>query len=312
MISPPTTSAEQAPARFDPPDTHFVNAVRLTLRHWLSVAAIAGLVLPGTPWLWKRIERFDMSSDYRVPFALSKDYWLYQRQLERIPKDRPVLIGDSVVWGEYVRADGTLSHFLSEQLAQPGQVVNAGVNGLFPLALEGLVRYYAGPLRHRQIILHCNLLWLSSPKADLHTAKEERFNHADLVPQLVSHIPCYRAGLNHRLAVVLEREFPFAQWANHLQIAYFGQKNVLSWTLEEEDGNPPRFPNAFKNPFSQITLAVPGEPAIDPERGPASPRHKPWSNTGQGSTRFEWVELERSLQWAAFQRLVPQIGRAHV
>ena len=26
--------------------------------------------------------------------------------------------------------------------------------------------------------------------------------------------------------------------------------------------------------------------------------------TGEGSTRFEWVQLDRSLQWGAFQRLV--------
>jgi hypothetical protein len=56
--------------------------------------------------------------------------------------------------------------------------------------------------------------------------------------------------------------------------------------------------------LAQITLTVPSEPSADPERGPTSPRHKPWSTTGQGSTRFEWVELDQSLQWAAFQRLV--------
>ncbi|MEO8347622.1 MAG: hypothetical protein ABI610_01825, partial [Acidobacteriota bacterium] len=39
-----------------------------------------------------------------------------------------------------VRPDGTLPHFLNEQSGLPGKFVNAGVNGLFPLALEGLVR----------------------------------------------------------------------------------------------------------------------------------------------------------------------------
>ena len=49
---------------------------------------------------------------------------------------------------------------------------------------------------------------------------------------------------------------------------------------------------------------VPSEPEVDPDRGPASPRHKAWSNTGDGASRFEWVDLDRSLQWGAFQRLV--------
>jgi hypothetical protein len=145
---------------------------------------------------------------------------------------------------------------------------------------------------------------MSSPKADLSTTKEERFNHADLVPQFSPRIPCYKSDLNHRLAAIIERHFTFSQWASHLQIAYFGQKNVLAWTLEEDAGNSARLPNAYRNLLGQITMSVPSEPAVDPERGPNSPRHKPWSVTGRGSTRFEWVELDQSLQWAALQRLV--------
>lgn len=285
-------------------ETRFVNALRLNARLWLGAAVIVAAVLLGTPRLWKKVERFETGRDYRIPYALSKDYWLYERRLERISPTNIALIGDSVAWGEYVRADGTLSHFLNERSGAPGKFVNAGVNGLFPLAFEGLIRHYGAPLRHRKIILHCNVLWMSSPKADLSTPKEERFNHADLVPQFSPRIPCYKADLNHRLAAVVERHFTFSQWASHLQIAYFGQKNILTWTLEEDSSNPARLPNAYRNPFAQITMQVPPEPPDDPERGPASPRHKPWSTTGQGSTRFEWVELDRSLQWAAFQRLV--------
>ena len=290
-------------------ETRFVNAMRLTARQWLAVAALVLLVLLGTSPLWKSVERFDTGPDYRIPYALSKDYWLYERRLEQLAPTNIAVLGDSVVWGEYVRPDGTLAHFLNEvlpdgQRGQSGIFVNAGVNGLFPLAFEGLIRDYGSALRQRKVILHCNVLWMSSPKADLHTEKEERFNHADLVPQFSPRLPCYKADLNRRLAVGVERHFTFAQWANHLQVAYFGQKNILAWTLEEDDHTPPRYPNAYRNPFTQITLTVPTEPAVDPERGPASPRHKPWSTTGEGSTRFEWVELDQSLQWAAFQRLV--------
>jgi hypothetical protein len=87
-------------------------------------------------------------------------------------------------------------------------------------------------------------------------------------------------------------------------VAYFEQKNVLAWTLEENGATPPRYLNAHKNPLAQIAMVVPGEPTIDPDRGSASPRHRPWSTTGQGSTRFEWVDLDQSLQWAAFRRLL--------
>ena len=285
-------------------ETRFVNAMRLSARQWLVVAILVVFILAAAPALWKKVERFETGPDYRIPYALSKDYWLYERRAGRLSSSNVIILGDSVVWGEYVRADGTLSHFLNAKSGQPGRFANAGVNGLFPLAFEGLIRHHGSPIRGQKVILHCNLLWLSSPKADLHTEKEERFNHADLVPQFSPRIPSYKADLNRRLAVVVERHFPFWPWADHLQTAYFGGKNLLAWTLEEDDASPPHYPNACKNPFGQISLTVPAEPVVDPERGPESPRHKPWSTTGEGSTRFEWVDLDRSLQWAAFQRLV--------
>ncbi len=281
-----------------------MNEVRLNARQWTAVLTILVAVTLLTPPLWKKAEQFETGADYRIPYSLSKDYWLYERRLQQVAATNIIVLGDSVVWGEYVRLNGTLSHFLNEQAGQPGKFMNAGVNGLFPLALEGLVRYYGTPLNHRKVILHCNVLWMTSPKADLSTTKEERFNHVDLVPQFAPRIPCYKADLNQRLGAIVERHFIFSQWATHLQSTYFGQKSLVSWTLEEDGNDPPLHPNVYKNPFEQITLNVPSEPADDPERGSSSPRHKPWSTTGEGSTRFEWVELNRSLQWAAFQRLV--------
>ena len=284
------------------PEPPFVNEVRLDARHWAVVFAIVLLVVTLTSPLWKKVERFDTGPDYRIPYDLSKDYWLYERRLQRIASTNIVVLGDSVVWGEYVLPDGTWSHFLNRETG--ARFVNAGVNGLFPLALEGLVRCYGRPLRHRKVMLHCNLLWMTSPKADLSTDKEEQFNHAALVPQFFPRIPCYRADANERLNAIVERNVPFFEWVSHLQNAYFGQKSIPKWTLEEEDGDPPRYPNVYRNPFSQITLAVPSEPQDDPQRGPQSPRHRPWFTNATGTTRFDWVALDKSLQWHAFQRVI--------
>jgi hypothetical protein len=178
------------------------------------------------------------------------------------------------------------------------------VNGMFPLALEGLVKHYGDPFHGHKVILHCNLLWLSSPKADLQTHKTEQFNHSRLVPQFTPKIPCYGAELSDKLGAIVERNFPMIQWATHLENAYFGQKSILQWTLMDNGGDPPRYTNSYRNPLRQITMEVPKALENDPERGPASPRHRPWSTTGKGSARFEWVTLQSSLQWAAFQRLV--------
>ena len=281
-----------------------VNEIRLSARQWLAVLVLVGLAAALTPRLWERVERFQTGPDYRIPYSLSKDYWLYGRRLRQAATpDKVLLLGDSVVWGEYVAPDGTLSHFLDQQAGAADRFINGGLNGLFPLAQEGLLRYYGGALRHRKLILQCNVLWLTSPKADLSTAKEEQFNHSRLVPQFRPRIPCYKADANQRLSAVIERHAPFIAWVDHLQDAYFGQKSILSWTLEDDGGSPPGYPNAWKNPLSQIRLAVPCAPQDDPDRGPASPRHKPWS----GTARFDWVDLDASLQWAAFQRLLEML-----
>jgi hypothetical protein len=286
-------------------ETQMVNEMRLNLRQCLRALGIILLAVVLTPWLWKGLERFQTGPDYRIPYDLSKDYWLYQRRLEeRLEPDAIVLLGDSVVWGEYVLPNGTWSHFLNEQTGQADRFVNGGVNGLFPLALEGLVDSYGRALRNRKVILHCNLLWLSSPKADLSIDKEEKFNHSRLVPQFFPRIPCYKADANERLGAMVEREVNFSAWVDHLQDAYFGQRSILNWTLEDDGGDPARYPNSYKDPLAQITFHVPDAPGEDPQRGPKSPRHKPWTESG-GVTPFEWVDhLETSLQWGAFRQVV--------
>lgn len=293
------------PAQAQPVVPFGVNEVRLDPRQWLASILIIALVALLVPRLWTRIERFDTGPDYRIPYELSKDYWLYARRMNQVTKpDKIVVLGDSVVWGEYVLPDGTLSHFLNQQAGTKERFINGGLNGLFPLAQEGLVNHWAGSFRHQKVLLHCNLLWLTSPKADLSTDKEERFNHSRLVPQFFPRIPCYKADANERLTAVIERQLGFLGWVQHLQNAYFGQKSILQWTLEDDGGDPPHFTNAARNPLSQITLRVPSAATADPQRGPNSPRHRPWSDTGFGTAQFEWVDLDASLQWQAFRRII--------
>lgn len=306
MAHEPLTVQTATPPPASPPrQVPFgVNEVRLSARQWLiALGILLGIALL-TPRGWERIERFDTGPDYRLPYQLSKDYWLYGRRLRQaVRQHQAVVVGDSVVWGEYVLPDGTLSHFLNRETGQADRFANGGVNGMFPLALEGLIRYHGGALARQKVLLQCNVLWMTSPKADLSTDKEEQFNHSRLVPQFSPTIPCYRADANERLAAVFERQVYFLAWVDHLQNAWFKQKSILSWTLEDDGGDPPRYPNARKNPLRQIGLTVPSAPANDPDRGPSSPRHKPWSTTGEGTARYEWVELDASLQWGAFQRL---------
>jgi hypothetical protein len=334
-----TTDTLQSSARGAVTDVPFgVNEMRLRARQWAAVAVIVLACAMGIPWLWQRVEPLETGRGYRVPYALSKDYWLCQRRLDGIvdPASVPVL-GDSVIWGEYVRPDGTLTHFLNQETAfgrkgtgtfspptmlrtVPGgkmsqspaaseRFLNCGVNGLFPLAMEGLVRYYGESLGNRKLIVHFNLLWLTSPKADLSTAKEENFNHQRLVPQFYPRIPCYRADTAERLGAVVERNVGFFAWVSHVNDVYFNHESLPLWTLEDDGSMPPHRQNAWRNPLRQFTRKPPGEPRDDPERGPSSPRHRPWTEGGAGPARFDWVPLDQSLQWQAFQRLLGLLRR---
>lgn len=303
MSLPVTTAPPPKPATKEVP--FGVNAMRLTSAQWLLTVGLILFILLLTPQLWKSIERFDTGPNYRMPYALSQDYWLYERWLGRAASASKVMVvGDSVVWGEYVLPDGTLSHFLNREAGQTNLFANTGVNGLFPLALEGLVKYYGGDLHGKKVLLQCNFLWMSSPKADLQTTKEEKINHSRLIPQFTPRIPCYRVDSNERLAAVVERNLRMVSWVNHIQHADFEGKSILNWTLQDNGDDPPVYTNSYRNPLAQIKLTVPTAPSDDLARGPASSRHVPWFKNSTSPNQFEWVDLNTSLQWSAFQRLV--------
>ena len=284
-----------------------VNEMRLNARQWLAVLAIVAAFVFTAPGLWGRFETFDTGPDYRIPYQLSKDYWLYERWLSKLSDPQQIaVIGDSVVWGEYVARHGTLSHFLGAESARPDRFVNCAMNGLFPLALEGLVEHYASSLSHRKVILHSNILWMSSSHADLSEDQEQVFNHSRLVPQFRPHIAPYRADAAERLSVVVERHVGLFAWVGHLQNAYFDQQSIPTWTLEAaRQASPSALAPRGRSVLRRfLELEVPGELENDPQRGLHSPRHRPWTASGGQPTQFEWVALDRSMQWAAFQRLV--------
>ena len=91
------------------------NGIRLTGRQWLGLGLFAVVILVFAPALWRRTEKFALEPDYRIPHDLSNDYWLYERFAGlAADHDDTLLIGDSVVWGEYVNRQETLSHYLNE------------------------------------------------------------------------------------------------------------------------------------------------------------------------------------------------------
>jgi hypothetical protein len=271
-----------------PDRTAFSNSIRLTGREWLGLGLFAGLLVLLAPAIWERLEPFAVDADYRMPHDLGNDYWLYKRYAD-LAAERydTIVIGDSVVWGEYATRRETLSHYLNEQAGEE-RYVNLGLDGAHPLALEGLVRHYTSGIAGKGVLLQCNLLWLSSAKADLQDDKATEFNHPRLVRQFIPRIPSYKEEVSPRLGTVVEQRSPFSQWTNHLQQAYYHQTDIPSWTLE----------HPYDNPVKPLTRGLP--PADEGRRHLA----QPWYKSGITVQDFPWVDPETSLQWHAFQRVV--------
>jgi hypothetical protein len=269
------------------------HVVRLSGRQWLAVAVVLLAVVGLGPTLWNQVEVFQPGSDYRLPYELSSDYWLWRRHCSRAcDQNRVLVIGDSVIWGHYVPPDETLSHYLNKSAGSP-RFANLGLDGTHPAALMGLVQYYGVGLWNRTVVLHFNPLWLSSTKHDLQTDKEFRFNHADLVSQFLVDIPCYKASTAQRLRIAAKRALPFANWVAHLRTVYYGGKDLQTWTLD----------NPYACPVMPVMRGLP-EPGGVPE-----PSGGTWVEKGGRKQTLSWVTLDSSLQWRFFRRAVELLRR---
>jgi len=283
---------ERKETRDRKPEPYSSNAIRLSGREWLIVAAFALVIWYALPPLWERAEKLASEPDYRMPYELSGDYWLFSRYSRAAAQTYDtLLVGDSVVWGQYVTRPQTLSHYLNE-LAGAERVANLGLDGTHPIALAGLLEHYARGIADKKVILHCNPLWMSSTKHDLQADDDIRINHPRLLPQFTPRIPSYKESVTARLGIIVERNTPFNGWTNHLQQAYFRDKNapldIPAWTVE----------NPYENPLKPVTLVLP--PSGNELRHEAIS----WTERGVRKADFPWLEPETSLQWRAFQRAV--------
>ncbi|MBM3997056.1 MAG: hypothetical protein FJ303_23325 [Planctomycetes bacterium] len=276
----------------------FSNAVRLSAGQWLGIAIFAIAFVVAAPSLWNRYEEFTPDADYRIPLKLRQDYWLFERYAGLAAREyEAVILGDSVMWGEYVLRGETLSHYLNQQAGKP-QFANLGLGAAHPLALAGLIEHYSSGVRNATVILHCNPLWLSNPKADLQDPEFKEFAHPDLVPQFWPHLPPYpvpwfpdnpddKQKISQRLGIVVEQRVPFNKWTRHLQHAYYGGESIPSWTLQ----------HPYDNPLEPMTRGLP----VENEKRRYEVR--PWYKDRKRED-YPWVDMGTSLQWPAFQRAV--------
>jgi hypothetical protein len=264
------------------------NLVRLSIREWLVVLLVLVLLGAISGPLWNRVESSSWAADYRIPYGSSEDYWLFGRFCtEAVGSGKTLVVGDSFVWGQYAGRSETLSSFLNQETGSTG-FVNAGLDGSHPLALEGLMKHYCGELRNGQVILHLNLLWMSSLQADLQLEGGPQFNHPRLVPQFAPTIPSYRASTSDRLGVLVARHLPVLDWNRHLRFTYFENRDLPRWTLD----------HPYENPLHKlVSTEIPSDDL-------PHPNPQAWDVEGGSLQDPPWVNLDSSLQWQAFQRLV--------
>ena len=276
----------------------FSNAIRLSGRQWLGVALFALVLAWLAPVLWKQVEEFTLEPDYRMPRELSNDYWFYERYVGLAAEEYDILVlGDSVIWGEFVTRSETLPHYLNTHEGKE-RFANLGLNGAHPLALEGLIEHYAGTIAGKRVLLHCNPTWLQHRKADLQDVDAD-VNHPRLVPQFVPRIPAYKEEISQRLGILVERRLAINKWTNHLQQAYYRTdvpsipNDIPSWTLK----------HPYDNPLAPLSRPLP--PSDDKRREDSGP----WKKRGVTVQDVAWIDMDTSLQWPAFQRVVEILHR---
>jgi hypothetical protein len=266
------------------------NPLRLSLPQWGVTLLLLAAIFCFTPRLWERAEPLQAAADARVPYGLGNDYWMYDRYCRQACADeKDLVLGDSVMWGHYVESRDTLPADLNRQIGQP-RFANVGVDGIHPAAMSGLVEYYGRAICGRRVLLHCNLLWMSSRRHDLQDKKHPSFQHPTLVPQFRPAIPCYREPISTRLAVAVDRCVPFFAWGAHLQTAYLGGADLPKWTLD----------HPYQNPLATMKCPLPS--------GAASPstaaEMQSWQTKQMPPFDAAWVDLDASLQWRCFRQTI--------
>ncbi len=263
------------------------NAVRLGRWEWLVAGAILAAIFLLTPMVWERLEPLPAAPNARLPYRLSNDYWQFSRYARRaVESGATPVLGDSVVWGEYVPPDQTLTAYLNREAGGRKKFANLGVDGTYPAAMAGLVDYYGGAITYQRVIVHCNLLWMASPRHDLRDAKVAALNHPALLPQFIGGVAAYDDTTSRRIGIAVARNVPFMQWAEHLKLAYYGGADMPAWTMD----------HPYENPLGAIRPATVADD--DPPRHEA----KPWTEAGIEKQDFPWMDPYESVQWRFFMQ----------
>lgn len=246
------------------------------IKYLIYVSATIIITAVAMPLLFPLTGDQVFTSDYRLPYYLGEDYFLYKKYAGSVATYNTIpVIGDSVIWGHYTSDRDTLTAHLNREQNRM-EFSNMGIDGIHPAVMYGLVEHYCKSLRNKKVIAGINLLWMSSARHDLTGAKNSEINHRMLLPQFNEVIPAYSPTLEERLSFVIKRGTPLLLWGDHIRLARFRGKNLYRWIMD----NPAESPVAFLHPEKKA-YELPA--AMDSSKFPVQD--------------VRWVTTDKSLQW---------------
>jgi hypothetical protein len=273
------------------------NSIILTGREWLITIAVF-LAFSATIYNgWYHWEKLAIEPDYRSTCWEERmsDYWAYMQWCRYARSHYKILIiGDSVIWGQEVSNNETISHYLNAQLGKE-EIANLGIDGLTDAALDGLVTYYGNFLHDTNVILQFNPLWMGSPSRDMR--EKWRFHHPRLVPQLNRRLKYYK-NLNERVGYLFEHHLRLPPFIRHQMVNYFDNKSIAAWLMD----------NPYRCPLSAITFK--SAPMMKEKQGLG----KSWlDRRGGGRLANEpFLSLNESIQWKCYLDALAKLKKMHV
>lgn len=246
------------------------------IKYLIYVSAAVIIMAIALPILFPLAGDQVFTSDYRLPYHLGEDYFLYKKYAGSVAAYNTIpVIGDSVIWGHYTSDSDTLTAHLNREQSRM-EFSNMGIDGIHPAVMYGLVENYCKSLRNKKIIVGINLLWMSSARHDLTGAKNSEINHSMLLPQFNEVIPAYSPSLEERLSSVIKRGMPVFLWGDHVRLTKFRGSSLYRWSMDNPMENPLVFLHTEKKIYE-----LPA--AMDPSKFPQQDA--------------QWVTADKSLQW---------------
>lgn len=272
------------------------NAMILSLKEWVVtlvlVVLISGIIYYG----WSSWEIFNPGPDYRETCWAEKmtDYWAHSRWSRYAAQSnyKVFLIGDSVIWGQEVNNDQTISHFLNEHYGEE-IFANLGMDALFPTAFPGLIKFYGKS--YSNVIIQFNPHWFEDVNIDLQ-GNRKRFYHPRLVTQFDSRIHYNDYSLNERLGYKVENYIGIFSLVHHIMANYYDNKSISTWMND----------NPYRNPFTAITFQA--APIMAKSQG----KGIDWKKKRQRITNFPFVVLSESIQWKYFLEAIDILQKRNV